>query len=107
MVSNWYREFMASAGVNVGSRKPGRSRPAGPLPTLGHYRHVHGIRTATVHCLNGVRCWHQAKLNLDFLPDDTIAKSLDARMVCTKCGMIGADVRMNWSESPTVSSQRG
>jgi hypothetical protein len=35
-------------------------------------------------------------LTFDDLPDDTIAKSLDARMVCKKCGMVGGDVRPNW-----------
>lgn len=104
MPSSWYKEFMAGHGVDVGSRKPDRSRrPAGPLPTLGHYRNDHGIRTFTVHCLNGVRCWHKARLDFADLPDDTIAISLDARMVCTQCGLIGADVRVNWDESPTTN----
>lgn len=97
--SSWYKEFMSGYGVQIGSREPEKSKP-GPLPTLGHYRNTHGIRTFTVYCLNGVRCWHQATLEFEWLSDDTIAKSLDARMVCTKCGLIGADVRPDWPSKP-------
>ena len=70
------------------------------LPTLGHYRHVHGLRTVLASCVNGSRCWHQATLDVGGLPDDLVLKSLESRMVCTQCGVIGADVRPNWSERP-------
>jgi hypothetical protein len=96
--SNWYRDFMSGYGVEVGSHKPTKTKYTGPPPTLGHYRNRHGIRTFKVYCLNGTRCWHQAILTFDDLPDETIAKSLDARMVCTRCGLIGADVRPNWTQ---------
>jgi hypothetical protein len=89
---------MREHGVEVGSDKPKRTKYTGPLPTLGHYRHKHGIHTFTVYCLNGSRCWHRAVLTLDNVPDDTILKSLDARMVCTQCGIVGADVRPNWAQ---------
>src|SRR5258708_1642106 len=36
----------------------------------------------------------------DLWPDETGLLDLDAEAVCTKCGMIGADVRPNWSERP-------
>jgi hypothetical protein len=42
-------------------------------------------------------CNHSATLNADWLPDDTVLLTLDPRMVCTKCGLIGADVRPDWS----------
>jgi hypothetical protein len=32
------------------------------------------------------------------LPGDLTVKSFEPRMVCTKCGIIGADVRPNWKE---------
>jgi nitrate reductase cytochrome c-type subunit len=35
-------------------------------------------------------------MNVDFLPDDTVVKSIDRRMVCTRCGVKGADVRPDW-----------
>jgi hypothetical protein len=33
----------------------------------------------------------------DWLPDDTLLLDLDHRMVCTRCGLIGADVRPDWT----------
>jgi hypothetical protein len=35
-------------------------------------------------------------MNGDWLADDVSVRSLCQRMVCTKCGMIGADVRPDW-----------
>jgi len=67
-------------------------------PNLGHYRHYHGIRGVRVYCRNGRACWHSAKLNVDDLPDDVVLRSLGPRMVCTQCGLVGADVRPDWSE---------
>jgi hypothetical protein len=36
-------------------------------------------------------------MNADWLSDDTPVRSLCRLMVCTKCGLIGADVRPDWS----------
>jgi hypothetical protein len=36
--------------------------------------------------------------------DETVLLDLDRRAVCTKCGIIGADVRPNWSERPPPES---
>jgi hypothetical protein len=36
-------------------------------------------------------------MNGDGFPDDLPIRSLCDRMVCTVCGMIGADVRPDWS----------
>jgi hypothetical protein len=36
--------------------------------------------------------------NADRWPDETVLLDLDRRVVCTRCGMIGADVRPNWQE---------
>jgi hypothetical protein len=96
---------MADYGFDIGSYRPVKSQP-GPPPTLGHYRRDHGIRTFTVHCLNGVRCWNKATLTFDDLSDDTVAKTLDARMVCTECGLIGADVRPDWGSRPLKEYSR-
>ncbi len=94
--SSWYKDFMSGYGFDIGNSKPEKRKP-GPLPTLGHYRKVHGIQTFTVYCANGVRCWHSAVVTFGDFPDDTVARSLNARMVCTQCGIIGADVRPNWA----------
>jgi hypothetical protein len=41
-------------------------------------------------------CNHSAEINADWLPDETLVRSLCPRMVCTRCGLIGADVRPDW-----------
>jgi hypothetical protein len=43
-------------------------------------------------------------MNADWLADETPVRSLCGRMVCTECGMIGADVRPDWS--PHVNKRR-
>jgi hypothetical protein len=63
--------------------------------TLGHIR-GHGCRDLLVYC-QSIYCNHNVTLNADWLPDDTVLLTLDPRMVCTKCGLIGADVRPDWS----------
>ena len=35
-------------------------------------------------------------MNADQLPDEAVIRQLGARMVCTRCGLIGADVRPDW-----------
>jgi hypothetical protein len=37
-------------------------------------------------------------MNVDHLSGDLTVPSFGPRMVCTKCGMIGAEVRPNWRE---------
>jgi hypothetical protein len=37
-------------------------------------------------------------MNVDHLLGDVPVPSLGPKMVCTKCGTIGADVRPNWLE---------
>jgi hypothetical protein len=63
--------------------------------TMGHIR-SHGCRDLLVYC-ESIFCNHSATLNADGLPEDTVLLTLDPRMVCTKCGLIGADVRPDWS----------
>jgi hypothetical protein len=73
------------------SKKPARFAAV----TLGHIR-GHGCRDLLVYCASGW-CHHSATMNADWLPDETPVRSLCPRMVCTRCGMIGADVRPDWS----------
>jgi hypothetical protein len=42
----------------------------------------------------------------DFLPDDALLFALEPRMVCTACGLIGADVRPDWSPHPGVNLKK-
>jgi hypothetical protein len=66
-----------------------------PSVTLGHIR-GHGCRGLLVYC-GSIWCNHSAEITADWLPDETPVRSLCPRMVCTRCGLIGADVRPNWS----------
>jgi hypothetical protein len=66
-----------------------------PPVTMGHIR-SHGCRDLLIYCGSG-RCHHSATVNADWLTDETPVRSLCRRMVCTRCGMIGADVRPDWS----------
>jgi hypothetical protein len=89
---------------------PPRRRPQryqGPPVTLGHIR-SHGVRRLLIYCSTGF-CHHSAAVDADRWPDDTVLLDLDLdlKAVCTKCGMIGADVRPNWSERPPPESLTG
>jgi hypothetical protein len=59
-----------------------------------------------IYCSTGL-CHHGAVINADRWLDDTVLNDLCPRAVCTKCGMIGADVRPNWSERPRPESLTG
>jgi hypothetical protein len=72
-----------------------RRRQTFPPVTMGHIR-SHGCRELLVYC-ESPWCNHSATLNADWLPDDTELLDLDPRMVCTACGLIGADVRPDWT----------
>ena len=62
---------------------------------------AHGCHDLLVYC-SSPWCNRDAKLNDDWLPDETVLLDLDPRMVCTACGLIGADVRADWT--PTIGS---
>ena len=67
----------------------------------------HGVRHLLIYCSAGLYCHHSAVINADRWPDETVLLDLDRKLVCTKCGMIGADVRPNWSERPPPGSLTG
>jgi hypothetical protein len=56
---------------------------------------ANGVRSLDVQCHN---CRHRVIVNVDHLPGDLTVPSFGPRMVRTKCGTIGADVRPNWQE---------
>jgi hypothetical protein len=51
-----------------------------------------------IYCTNGSWCHHSAILDADRWPDDTVLLDLDRRLVCTRCGIIGGEVRPDWSD---------
>jgi hypothetical protein len=73
-----------------------RSRFNDPIEpmTLPNMRE-NGVRSLAVQCQE---CRHEVIMNVDHLPGDLAVPSFGPRMVCTKCGSIGADVRPNWRE---------
>jgi hypothetical protein len=55
---------------------------------------------------NGVRslsvtwelCHHEALMNVDALDDAIPVTAFGPRMICTSCGIVGANARPNWHE---------
>src|SRR6266481_7228774 len=72
-----------------------RERETFPPVTLGQIR-GHGCRDVLVYC-ESLWCNHSAVMNVDWLPDEMPLRALCPRIVCTACGLIGADVRPDWS----------
>jgi hypothetical protein len=75
-----------------------RDRSASRLPsppmTLGNMRE-NGVHSLFVSC---AYCHHSVELNVDHMPDEVEVPSIGSRMVCTRCGHVGADARPDWSE---------
>jgi len=74
-----------------------------PPMTLGNMR-TNDARSLAVSCLLP---HHQAVLAVDAWPDCVAVPFFGPRMVCTSCGIIGADARPNWSERPVRPSLSG
>jgi hypothetical protein len=72
--------------------------PAPSLPmTLGNLR-AQSVRSLSVSrwvCYRG-----GVVLAVDPWPDDMPVPAFGPRMVCTVCGIVGADARPNWLERP-------
>jgi hypothetical protein len=66
--------------------------------TLGNIRQT-GVQSLAVH---SDLCHHEAVLEVEAWPDYVLVPAFRRRMVCTKCGIIGADVRPNWRERKTL-----
>jgi hypothetical protein len=67
--------------------------PIEPM-TLQNMRE-NGVRSLGIMCH---QCRHETIMNVDHLSGDLTVPSFGPKMVCTKCGTIGADVRPNWRE---------
>ena len=62
--------------------------------TLGNMRQ-HDVTSLAVACSI---CHHEAIISAVPWPDDVTVPAFGPRMVCTQCGIIGADPRPNWIE---------
>jgi hypothetical protein len=63
MASNWYKDFMAGAGVEVGSHTPDKPTPYnGPPMDLENMR-ANGVRSLLVSCLD---CHHHATVRRSY-----------------------------------------
>jgi hypothetical protein len=78
------------------------NEPIQPM-TLGNMR-TNGVRSLAVGCH---LCHHEAVISGAPWPDDVPAPMFGPRMVCTKCGIVGADARPNWREQPARESLTG
>jgi hypothetical protein len=54
-----------------------------------------GVRSLLVMCHG---CRHKVIVNVDMYPGEFRVRDFGSRMVCNKCGMVGADVRPNRKE---------
>jgi hypothetical protein len=75
----------------------------GPPMTLANMR-ANGVRSLSIRC---ELCHHEAVMNVDAYAETVPVPSFGPRMVCTSCGIIGADARPNWSERPVRPSLTG
>jgi hypothetical protein len=71
--------------------------------TLGNMPE-NGVHRLNVSCWN---CHHGAVLDATAYPDNLPVPSFGPRMVCTSCGIIGADAMPDWSQRPTGDSLTG
>jgi hypothetical protein len=90
-------------------------RPAGQATTDPIWRSAGDARAhplpwrprhLLIYCTRGAYRT-SAVINADRCPDETVLLDLDRKAVCTRCGMIGADVRPNWSERPPPETLTG
>jgi hypothetical protein len=94
----------------MGSWHPNGPRTApqgyrGPPMTLANMR-KNGVRSLKVTCNI---CHHSALINVDDFAESLAVPAFGPRMVCSRCGMIGADARPNWvecGERPSLTGQQ-
>jgi hypothetical protein len=65
---------------------------------------ANGVRSLDVTCW---QCHHRAIMSADRWPDHMAVPTFGPRMVCTRCGIVGADARPHWQEQPPRESLTG
>jgi hypothetical protein len=86
-------------GFKSGMPRPGTINPM----TLGNMR-ANGVRSLLVYCS---ACPRTVVFNVDAYPETVPVPAFGPRMVCTGCGMIGADARPNWRENRAPGAWHG
>jgi hypothetical protein len=71
--------------------------------TLANMR-ANGVRSLCIRC---ELCRHEAVMNVDSYDRSVPVPWFGPRMVCTCCGIVGADVRPNWQERPEQETMLG
>jgi hypothetical protein len=71
--------------------------------TLGNMRQ-NGVRSLSVRC---IICHHEAVLDVEAWSDHVPVPTFGPPMVCTSCGIIGADAKPNWKEQAHRPSLTG
>ena len=71
--------------------------------TLGNMR-ANGVLSLAVSCNV---CHHETVLDVEAWPDHVPVPAFGPWMVCTRCGIIGADARPNWKEQAQRPSLTG
>jgi hypothetical protein len=79
------------------------TRYRGPPMTLANMR-ANGVRSLSVTC---ELCHHEALMNVDAFDDAVAVPAFGPRMVCTGCGIVGANARPNWRERSQRESLTG
>ena len=88
-----HRSVVRAAG-RQGAMVRRRTEP-GEVMTLGNMR-ANGVRSLAVSCH---RCHHEGVVDTTPWPDDVPVPTFGPRMVCTSCGIVGADARPGGADS--------
>jgi hypothetical protein len=80
-----------------------RDESTGQPMTLFNMREQ-GVRRLSVSCWI---CHHAAVIDVGDYPDPVPVPAFGPRMVCTRCGIVGADARPNWVDRPARESLTG
>ena len=68
--------------------------------TLANMR-ANGVCSLSITC---ELCHHTAVMTVDKFPDQIVVSSFRTRVLCTCCGIVGADLRPNSREQPSGES---
>ena len=65
------------------------------------------MRANGVRSLDSLVLEHRAIMSADPWPDEAPVQAFGPRMVCTRCGIIGAEARPNWRDLPARETLTG